>query len=129
MVDIEYSDLEEISPGRLSVENDSPHTPDTPETATPAMDFTHPSLGFWAAPLAPNEMAKATVPVVGLPLVTEEHQASGTDVLDPLTHLSYLDDPLHSEVDQSQVPYAIEEGSSQEDVTQEPFMAQASRPG
>ncbi|KAJ7363262.1 hypothetical protein OS493_011544 [Desmophyllum pertusum] len=104
---MEYSDLEAISPGRLSSDAESPATPDTPETATPAMDFTHPSLGFWAAPLKANEMAK---PVVSGSTVSDEHQE-------------------HPLVEQSQVPpYALGEENIRDDVVQEPFVAQASWP-
>lgn len=126
-VDIEYSDLEDISPGRLSSGNESPATPDTPETAMPAMDFTHPSLGFWAAPLGTNEMAKPVVPAVCLPAVNEEHQASGADVLSPIT--SYLDDKPRPMIEQSHVHYGLEESGIQKDAVQEPFIAQASWPG
>ena len=122
---MEYSDLEAISPGRLSSDAESPATPDTPETATPAMDFTHPSLGFWAAPLKANEMAK---PVVSGSTVSDEHQVSGTEILAPLTHPSYLEE--HPLVEQSQVPpYALGEENIRDDVVQEPFVAQASWPG
>ena len=52
---MEYSDLEDISPGGLSGDSsERPPTPDTPETAAPAADFTHPGLGFWAAPFSGN---------------------------------------------------------------------------
>ena len=128
-MDIEYSDLEDISPGGLSVENERPATPDTPETAIPATDFTHPSLGFWAAPLGANEMAKPTAAVVGAPTVTEECQVSGADILLPMTHLSYLDDKRNPEIEQSHVPYGVEEGSLHGDAVQEPFITQTAWPG
>ena len=120
---MEYSDLEDISPGRFSSEDEDPPTPDTPETATPAMDFTHPSLGFWAAPLGTNEMAKPTAPVVG------DHQASGAEILPPMKHLSYLDDQPHPVIEQSHIPYDVKERNVQGDVVQEPFIAQAPWPG
>lgn len=129
LADIEYSDLEDISPGGLSVENERPATPDTPETAMPATDFTHPSLGFWAAPLGTNEMTKPAVPVVGAPTVTGEHQVSGADILPPMTHLPYLDDKRHPVIEQSHVPYGVEEGILHGDAVQEPFITQTAWPG
>lgn len=127
LADIEYSDLEDISPGRLSSEDERPATPDTPETATPAVDFTHPSLGFWAAPLGTNEMAKPALPVAGAPTVTEDLQASATDVLPPITH--YLDDQAHVDIEQSHVQYIVEEENLHRVGVQEPFVAQATWPG
>ena len=127
LADMEYSDLEDISPGRLSSENERPATPDTPETATPAVDFTHPSLGFWAAPLGTNEMAKPALPVAGAPTVTEDLQASAADVLPPVTH--YLDDQAHAVIEQSHAHYSVEEGSLLRVGVQEPFVAQATWPG
>ena len=123
---MEYSDLEDISPGRLISDDERPATPDTPETATPAMDFTHPSLGFWAAPLKSNEIAK---PTVGESAVIEEHQVSGTEILAPLTHPSYLEEHPVSQLEASQLPYAHSEGNFHEDVVHEPFIAQSSWPG
>ena len=42
-------ELEAVSPGSLAV---SECSETTSESASPARDFTHPSLGFWSAPLA-----------------------------------------------------------------------------
>lgn len=123
---MEYSDLEDISPGRLSSDAESPATPDTPETATPAMDFTHPSLGFWAAPLKTNEMTKTAVEGSA---VTEEHEVSGTETLAPLTHSSYLEEHPVSQVEPSQFSYAHGEGNFHEDVVHEPLIAKSSWPG
>ena len=118
LTDMEYSDLEDISPGGLSSDFESPATPDTPETATPAMDFTHPSLGFWAAPLKSNEISTTAGAIV-----SDEHHVSGSEILSPLPHPSYLEE------EQSQVPYAFEEGKVQEDVVQEPCITRPSWPG
>lgn len=105
---MEYSDLEDISPGRLSSDAESPATPDTPETAFPAMDFTHPSLGFWAAPLKTNEIAGGSA-------VSEEHQVSA----------SYLEEHPVSHVEPSQLSHAHSEGNFHEDVV----IPQSSWPG
>jgi len=116
---VEYSDLEDISPGRLSSDDESPATPPTPETAIPAMDFTHPSLGFWAAPLKTNE------PTVSGSAVAEEHQVSGKEILAPLTHSSHLEEcPV--DIEPSQVRYPLGEVKFYED---EPFIGQSSWPG
>ena len=116
---MEYSDLEDISPGRLSSDDETPATPPTPETAIPAMDFTHPSLGFWAAPLKTNE------PTVSSSAVIEEHQVSGKEILAPLTHSSHLEDrPVNFEPNQERYPHG--EMKFCED---EPFIGQSSWPG
>lgn len=120
--DVEYSDLEDISPGRLSSDDESPATPatpPTPETAIPAMDFTHPSLGFWAAPLKTNESTVSSSAVV------EEHQVSGEEILAPLTHSSHLEERA-VDLEPSQVQYPRGEMKFYED---EPFIGQSSWPG
>lgn len=114
---MEYSDLEDISPGRLSSDDESPATPPTPETAIPAADFTHPSLGFWAAPLKTNE------PTVSGSAVGEEHQVSGKETFAPPTHSSRLEE---RPVEPSQVRYPLGEMKFYED---EPFVGQSSWPG
>ena len=118
-MDVEYSDLEDISPGRLSSDDESPRTPPTPETAIPAMDFTHPSLGFWAAPLKTNEPAASGSAVV------EEHQVSSKEILAPLTHTSHLEE-RPGNLEPSQVRYPLGEVKFYED---EPFIGQSSWPG
>ena len=123
---MEYSDLEDISPGRLSSDAESPVTPDTPETALPAVDFTHPSLGFWAAPLKTSETTKTAV---GGSVVTEEHQASGAEALAPLTHPCYLEEHPVSQVEPSYLPFTHGEGNLHEDVVHESFISQSSWPG
>ena len=116
---MEYSDLEDISPGRLSSDDESPATPPTPETAIPAMDFTHPSLGLWAAPLKTNE------PAVSGSAVVEEHQVSGKEIFAPPTHSSRLEErPVNLEP--SEVRYPLGEVKLYED---EPFIGQTSWPG
>lgn len=116
---MEYSDLEDISPGRLSSDDESPPTPPTPETAIPAVDFTHPSLGFWAAPLKTNE------PAVSGSAGVEELQVSGKEILAPPTHPSRLEErPIN--VEPSQVRYPLGEMKFYED---EPFIGQSSWPG
>lgn len=116
LADVEYSDLEDISPGRLSSDDESPPTP---ETATPAMDFTHPSLGFWAAPLKTSE------PAVSGSAGVEELKVSGKDILAPPTHPSRLEErPIN--VEPSQVRYPLGEMKFYED---EPFIGQSSWPG
>ncbi len=122
---MEYSDLEDISPGRLSSDAESPATPDTPETAIPAMDFTHPSLGFWAAPLKTNEMTKTGVEGSA---VSKEHEVTGTETLAPSTHLSYLEEHPLSQVEPSQLSYGQEEGNFHKDV-HEPYIGKSPWPG
>ncbi|XP_078369524.1 uncharacterized protein LOC144653411 isoform X2 [Oculina patagonica] len=124
LADMEYSDLEDISPGRLSSDAESPATPDTPETAIPAMDFTHPSLGFWAAPLKTNEMTKTGVEGSA---VSEEHEVTGTETLAPSTHLSYLEEHPLSQVEPSQLSYGQEEGNFHKDV-HEPYIGKSPWP-
>lgn len=123
---MEYSDLEDISPGGLSSDIDScPTTPDTPETATPAMDFTHPSLGFWAAPLKSNDASKPAGTVV-----SDEHPVSDLEILSPtLPPSSYLEEHPLVEVEQSQVPYAFGEEKIQDGVVQEPCISRSSWSG
>ena len=103
LASIGYDDLEDISPGRLSIDSDRPATPGTPETATPAADFTHPSLGFWAAPLRPNEMSKPAPTAVGAAVIMDRCHLSEAEVLPMRTHLSYIDE--------RQVTYVAEEDS------------------
>ncbi|XP_029195174.2 LOW QUALITY PROTEIN: uncharacterized protein LOC114960864 [Acropora millepora] len=103
LASIGYDDLEDISPGRLSIDSDRPATPGTPETATPAADFTHPSLGFWAAPLRPNEMSKPAPTAVGAAVIMDRCHLSEVEVLPIRTHLSYIDE--------RQVTYVAEEDS------------------
>lgn len=126
LTDMEYSDLEDISPGELSSDFESwPTTPDTPETATPAMDFTHPSLGFWAAPLKSNDVSKPAGAVVS----DEHQQVSDLQMLSPtLSPPAYLEEHPLVGVEQSQVPYAFGEEKIQ-NVVQEPCISRSSWPG
>ena len=121
LTDVEYSDLEDISPGRLSLDKERPTTPGTPETATPAPDFTHPSLGFWAAPLRQNEMAKPTATVVPTAMIAEDCKTTEAVVLSPRAQLGYSDD--------YRVPYVEEESSIHKDPSKEPFITPGNWPG
>lgn len=118
LANLAYDDLEDISPGRLSLDSDTPATPGTPETATPAEDFTHPSLGFWVAPFRPNEMAKpAPTATVAASVIMEKCETSEADVRPVRAHLSYTDE--------QQVAYVAEEDS----IHKEPFIAPSNWPG
>lgn len=111
LADMEYSDLEDISPGRLSLDSERPASPGTPETAIPAPDFTHPSLGFWAAPMMRNDEAKTAASVAVPPMISDEFGLSEANVLPMRTQLSYVDD--------QQVVYGASEGSILGDSVQE----------